>query len=134
MVYSRNHRIGKGAPIGLPPYIGEIPQRTAQLRRPLDFTMISDHSEYFGENTHLFDALDFVAELTQHIPPRRVQLIRRYGLYLSRIKGRWTRMPHVAARAPEGWRASHLPEVSDDDDPGFEPLGDGEEVTVNPGK
>ena len=92
------------------------------------------YSEYFGENTHLFDALDFVAELTQHIPPRRVQLIRRYGLYSSRIKGRWTRMPHVAARAPEGWRASHLPEVSDDDDPGFEPLGDGEEVTVNAGK
>jgi hypothetical protein len=47
---------------------------------------------------------------------------------------RWTRMPHVAARAPEGWRASHLPEVSDDDDPGFEPLGGGEEVTVNAGK
>jgi hypothetical protein len=57
-----------------------------------------------------------------------------FGLYSSRIKGRWTRMPHVAARAPEGWRASHLPEVSDDDDPGFEPLGDGEEVTVNPGR
>jgi hypothetical protein len=89
------------------------------------------YSEYFGENTHLFDASDFLAELTQHVPPRRVQLIRRYGLYSSRTKGRWTRMPHVAARAPESWRASHPLEAANHQDPGFEPLDDGEEVTVN---
>ena len=89
------------------------------------------YSEYFGENTHLFDALDFLAELTQHIPPRRVQLIRRYGLYSSRTKGCWSQMPHVAARAPEGWRASQPPDAADHDDLGFEPLDDGEEVTVN---
>ncbi len=40
-------------------------------------------------------------------------------------------MPHVAARAPEGWRASHPLEASDRDGPGFEPLDDGEEVSVN---
>jgi hypothetical protein len=89
------------------------------------------YSEYFGENTHLFDALEFLAELTQHVPPRRVQLIRRYGLYSSRTKGRWSQMPHVAARAPEGWRASHAPEASVPEVPGFEPLDDGEEVTVD---
>lgn len=89
------------------------------------------YSDYFKENVHLFDALEFLAELTQHIPPRRVQLIRRYGLYSSRTKGRWSRMPHVAARAPEGWRASHAPEASVPEDPGFEPLYDGEEVTVD---
>ena len=27
----------------------------------------------------MFDALDFITELTQHIPPRGVQLIRRYA-------------------------------------------------------
>ena len=41
-----------------------------------------------------------------------MQLIRRYGLYSSHTKGRWSQMPHVAARAPEGWRASHMPEAS----------------------
>ena len=46
------------------------------------------YSDYFKENVHLFDALDFEAELTQHVPPRRVQLIRRYGFYSSRTKGR----------------------------------------------
>ena len=48
-------------------------------------------------SVRLTDALEFLAELTQHIPPRRVQLIRRYGLYSSRTKGRWSQMPHVAA-------------------------------------
>ncbi len=89
------------------------------------------YSDYFKENVHLFDALGFLAELTQHIPPRRVQMIRRYGLYSSRTKGRWSQMPHVAARAPEGWRVSHPPEIPDPEDPGFEPLDDGEEVTVD---
>ena len=89
------------------------------------------YSEYFKENTHMFEALDFLAELIQHIPPKRVQLIRRYGLYASRTKGCWTRMPHVASRAPEAWRASHPSPAPDADDPGFAPLDDGEEVTVD---
>jgi len=89
------------------------------------------YSDYFGENVHLFDALDFPAELTQHVPPRRVQLIRRHGLYSLRTKGRWPKTPYVAARAPEGWRASHALEASAPEGPGFEPLDDGEEVTIN---
>lgn len=60
------------------------------------------YSEYFKQNVKMFDALAFIAELTQHIPPRGVQLIRRYGLYSSRIKGRWSEMTHVVERAPSG--------------------------------
>ena len=52
----------------------------------------------------MFDALDFLAELTQHIPPKRLQLIRRYGLYASRTKGRLEQMPWVAQRAPGAQR------------------------------
>ena len=89
------------------------------------------YSDYFKENMHLFDALDFLAELTQHVPPRRIQLIRRYGLYASRTKGCWNRMPHIASRAPEGWRASHPSRLCGVDGPGFEPLDDGEEVGVD---
>ena len=40
-------------------------------------------------------------------------------------------MPHVAARAPDGWRESHAPGPFASEDPGFEPLDDGEEVTVD---
>jgi hypothetical protein len=56
---------------------------------------------------------------------------RVFGLYSSRTKGRWSHMPYVAARAPEGWRASHLNEASAQEAAGFEPLDDGEGVTVN---
>ncbi len=40
-------------------------------------------------------------------------------------------MSDVAGRAPEGLRASHVPEDSGPEEPGFEALDDGEEVAVN---
>jgi uncharacterized protein DUF3604 len=44
------YRFAKGDAIGLPPFDAEgMPTRTAQLRRPLDFTAVTDHSEQFGE-------------------------------------------------------------------------------------
>ena len=46
------------------------------------------YNDYFGENIQLFTAIDFIAELTQHIPPKHKQLIRYYGLYSSRTKGK----------------------------------------------
>jgi hypothetical protein len=79
----------------------------------------------------MFDALDFLAELTQHIPPKGLQLIRRYGLYASRTKGRWEELPWVAERAPDGWQATQRDSASNDP-LGFEPLSDGnEEVNVD---
>ena len=86
------------------------------------------YSQYFKQNLHIFDALDFLAELTQHIPPKRLQLIRRYGLYASRTKGRWEKMRWVSERAPDGWKASH-PTVSGTEnlDLGYEPLLESEE-------
>jgi hypothetical protein len=88
------------------------------------------YSEYFKQNVHLFDALDFLAELTQHIPPKGLQLIRRYGLYASRTKGRWHEMPWVAERAPEGWKIAH--QNSSGSDVGYDSLSDGdEEVNVD---
>ena len=46
------------------------------------------YNEYWKENIKLFKALDFIAELTQHIPPKHKHLIRYYGLYSSRTKGK----------------------------------------------
>jgi Protein of unknown function (DUF3604) len=44
------YRFAQGEPIGLPPYDAQgAPTRTAQLRRPLDFTAVTDHAEQFGE-------------------------------------------------------------------------------------
>ena len=89
------------------------------------------YSQYFKQNLHMFDALDFLAELTQHIPPKGLQLIRRYGLYASRTKGRWQDMPWVAERAPDGWKATHQ-HSADAEGLGYVPLWDGdEEVPVD---
>jgi hypothetical protein len=88
-------------------------------------------SEYFKQNVHLSDALELLAELTQRIPPKELQLVRRYGLYASRTTGRWNEVPWVAERAPEGWRATHQRGVAVED-LSYEPLSDGdEEVTVD---
>ncbi|MDX2169518.1 MAG: DUF3604 domain-containing protein [Deltaproteobacteria bacterium] len=44
------YRFAQGEAIGLPPYDAQgNPTRTAQLRRPLDFTAVTDHAEQFGE-------------------------------------------------------------------------------------
>jgi hypothetical protein len=49
------YRFAKGEAIGVQPYdeAGE-PDRLAQLRRPLDFAVVTDHAELFGE-THICD-------------------------------------------------------------------------------
>ena len=82
------------------------------------------YSDYFKENLHMFNALDFLAELTQHIPPKGVQLIRRYGLYSSRIKGSWKDMPHIIDQAPAGWKAEHTESEGSDAPTDFDPFID----------
>ncbi len=44
------YRFAKGERVGLQPYSADgTAQRTAQLRRPLDFTVLTDHAELLGE-------------------------------------------------------------------------------------
>ena len=35
----------------------------------------------------MFDALDFIAALTQHIPDKGVQMVRYYGFYSNKSRG-----------------------------------------------
>ena len=65
-------------------------------------------NEFFQEKTETFSVMRFLLELTQHVPPRGSQYIRRYGLYASRTKGKWPDMPHVMRLAPAGWEAERL--------------------------
>jgi hypothetical protein len=62
------------------------------------------YNSYFKENLKVFEAEDFLAELSRHIPPARVRLIRYYGLYSSKSRGKWKECPHVVSFAPDGWR------------------------------
>ena len=65
-------------------------------------------NEFFKGKIQSFSVIRFLLELTQHIPPRGSQYIRRYGLYASRTKGKWPDMPHVMRLAPAGWKAERL--------------------------
>ena len=65
-------------------------------------------NEFFKGKIESFPVTRFLLELTQHIPPRGSQYVRRYGLYASRTKGKWPDMPHVMRLAPAGWKAERL--------------------------
>jgi hypothetical protein len=50
-----------------------------------------------------FDGLDFIAQLTLHIPEKGKHLVRRDGVYASRSRGAWKHRPALALRAAAGW-------------------------------
>ena len=126
--------LDESAETSLAEYIARPPISLKKLRyEPLKGRVLSHttYCEYLKQDVHVFEALDFLAELTRHITSKRLQLIRRYGLYASRTKGRWEEMPWVAERAPEGWKATHHHSAVADA-LGYEPLSDGcEEVKVD---
>ncbi len=43
------YRFARGEKIGIQPYVDGVPQAHVQLRRPLDFAMVTDHSDLLGE-------------------------------------------------------------------------------------
>ncbi|GAG53374.1 unnamed protein product, partial [marine sediment metagenome] len=64
----------------------------------------SDYNDYFKRNMQVFTMQDFIASVTQHLPSKGVQYIRRYGLYSSRSRGKWVDKPYVVRLAPTGWK------------------------------
>jgi hypothetical protein len=53
----------------------------------------------FKNEERTFGSLDFIAQVTLHIPPKGKHLVRRYGLYSSRTRGTWKDRPRVKGRA-----------------------------------
>jgi hypothetical protein len=53
------------------------------------FPKLGDARLAYGvrRNFEIFDVLDFIAELTQHVPDKGIQLIRYYGWYSNRSRG-----------------------------------------------
>ena len=48
-----------------------------------------------NRNYQVFEPLDFLAELTQHIPNKGEHLIRYYGCYSNKARGRGPQAPHT---------------------------------------
>ena len=66
------------------------------------------YNDYFKENFKFFDVCTVIAKVTQHIPPKGKQYIRRYGLYSSRSRGIWENLGFCCRLPPEGWKEKHL--------------------------
>ena len=75
----------------------------------------TDYNEYFKENLKLFDASDFIALPTQHLPPKGVQYIRRYGLGAPAVllthSGQMVR-DALCCTAGSGWVEAETPRFS----------------------
>jgi hypothetical protein len=56
-----------------------------------------------GVRIRRYSSLDFIAQVTPHVPPRGKHLVRRFGLYSSRGRGTWQEHPALRARAPASW-------------------------------
>jgi hypothetical protein len=79
------------ARVNLSQYIIRHPVSLKKIMYIKEKANILYHTKYNGywkENIKLFKASDFIAELTLHIPPKHKHLIRYYGLYSSRSKGK----------------------------------------------
>ncbi len=55
-----------------------------------------------GEDRYFY-GLDFIAQLTLHIPPKGKHVVRRYGVYSSRSRCTWKKRPALKLRAAEKW-------------------------------
>lgn len=54
---------------------------------------------------------EFIDQLVAHLAPRRAQLVRRYGIYSSRVRSKWSEMPKITRFAPAGWAKAHEAEL-----------------------
>lgn len=50
---------------------------------------------------------EFMDQLVAHLPPRRVQLIRRYGAYAEKVRNQWKQRPGIYRFAPECRQQTH---------------------------
>lgn len=58
---------------------------------------------HFKGEERCFSGVEFIGRVTEHIPPPRLQLVRRFGLYSSRGRGTWKARPALKSRAPAHW-------------------------------
>jgi hypothetical protein len=62
---------------------------------------------YYKGKSETFKGFEFIDQLVAHLPPRRVQLVRRYGVYAGKVRKQWQERPSIYRLAPEGWQKGH---------------------------
>jgi hypothetical protein len=62
---------------------------------------------YYKGRSETFKSFEFVNRLAGHLPPRRIQLVRRYGAYSGKVRNQWQQRPGIYRLAPETWKQTH---------------------------
>ena len=62
---------------------------------------------FYKGKSETFKGFEFVDQLVAHLPPRRVQLVRRYGVYAGKVRKQWQERPNIYSLAPESWQKGH---------------------------
>ena len=78
-------------------------------------TWSSRANPFFDGKVETFKGFEFVDQLVSHLPPPRAQLVRRYGIYSSRVRSKWAELPKITRFAPEGWAKAHEAELEPTD-------------------
>lgn len=93
------YRFARGEAVGVQPYDEDgAPLRAVRLDRPLDFAMVSDHSEMTGE-THLC----------------RTPGSESYSTLSCTLVRRWPAMGYAILNSQWGKRVGHAPDICGDD-------------------
>ena len=58
---------------------------------------------FFDGKVETFKGFEFVDQLVAHLPPRRTQLVHRYGIYSSRVRSEgWTKAHEFELKPTDG--------------------------------
>ena len=79
------------------------------------------YNKYFKENLKVYEADEFIARLSQHIPLPRIRLIRYFDLYSSKSRGKWKDWDHVSKLAPYGWKEQNGIEIQNEEKENADP-------------
>lgn len=113
------YRFAKGEPMGIQPYDeNDQPTRTVQLDRPLDFTAVTDHSEFMGEvrictNPDLDGYWHPVCIVHRYFPQYSFATFGAAGLsYKTRLGPCGDNNEHCFAKAADTW--AEIRQATDD--------------------
>ncbi|WP_211233429.1 IS91 family transposase [Salinispira pacifica] len=77
-------------------------------------TWTASPKEFFKGKKEYFRSFEFIDQLMAHLPPRRVQLVRRYGVYAGRVRSKWKDRPKLAHFATDYWHEQRGTDTSAD--------------------
>jgi hypothetical protein len=70
-------------------------------------TWTASSKGFYKGRSEIFKGFEFVDQLVAHLPPRRAQLVRRYGVYAGKVRTQWQIRPGLYRFAPESWKQTH---------------------------